>query len=294
MIQSLDEMAENTLRMMDGETVVSIDPKLLDGSFVADRIGENDEEYSGLREAISRSGQSTPILIRPHPDTTGRYMIVFGHRRAKVAMDLGINVRAVIRSLADIEHVIAQGQENTARADLSFIEKALFARKLINSGMTKDTVKSALTIDDTLLSRMLSVADTVPETVLSAVGAAKGVGRDRWEELKKLVQVPVNAERANQFVASEAFGSMQTDEGFNLLLNHLKTAKKLKKASPVSKTKAWAPNDRSVNVKLQNNGKTATIALSAANGSRFAEFITDRLDDLYQAFLKSGDNGTGD
>ena len=57
-------------------------------------------------------------------------MIVFGHRRARVARDLGINVRAVVKPLADIEHVIAQGQENTARADLSFIEKSLFARKL--------------------------------------------------------------------------------------------------------------------------------------------------------------------
>ena len=57
-------------------------------------------------------------------------MIVFGHRRAKVARDLGINVRAVVKPLADIEHVIAQGQENTARADLSFIERALFAQKL--------------------------------------------------------------------------------------------------------------------------------------------------------------------
>ena len=150
MMQSLDELAENSVRMLDGETVVAIDPKDLDVSFIADRIGEDDEEYLQLRQAIRTSGQSTPILVRPHPHDVGRYMIVFGHRRAKVARDLGINVRAVVKRLADIEHVIAQGQENTARADLSFIEKSLFARKLIESGMTKDTVKSALTVDDTL------------------------------------------------------------------------------------------------------------------------------------------------
>ena len=65
-------------------------------------------------------------------------MIVFGHRRAKVARDLGDAVRAVVKPLADIDHVIAQGQENTARADLSFIEKSLFAG-IIESGMTKET-----------------------------------------------------------------------------------------------------------------------------------------------------------
>ncbi|MGO4841659.1 ParB/RepB/Spo0J family partition protein, partial [Rhizobiaceae sp. 2RAB30] len=111
MLQSLDEMAENTLRMLDGETIVSLDPADLDGSFVADRIGENDEEYTQLREAIERSGQASPILVRPHPNDDGRYMIVFGHRRAKVARELGIQVKAVIKPLADLEHVIAQGQE---------------------------------------------------------------------------------------------------------------------------------------------------------------------------------------
>ena len=230
MMQSLDELAENSIRMLDGETVVSLDPSDLDGSFIADRIGEDDDAYLELREAIRHSGQSTPILVRPHPDDPRRYMIVFGHRRAKVARELGFKVRAIIKPLADIEHVLAQGQENTARADLSFIEKALFARKLMDSGMTKETVKSALTIDDTLLSRMISVVDTVPAIVLEAVGAAKGVGRDRWEELKKLVQITGNAAKAIEFIGSKDF-KVGTQEGFNLLLNHIKASKSRKRPS---------------------------------------------------------------
>lgn len=288
MIQSLDEMAENTLRMLDGETVVSLDPSHLDGSFVADRLGEDDEEYRQLREAIRRAGQSTPILVRPHPDDTARYMIVFGHRRAKVAKDLGITVRAVIKPLADIEHVIAQGQENTARADLSFIEKALFALKLLSSGMTKDIVKSALTIDDTLLSRMTSVAETIPETVLDALGAAKGVGRDRWEELKKLVLVPACAARAAEFVGSAEFKTArEKDDGFNVLLGHLKAVNKPKKARTASTPKAWAPIDKSVSVSVTKTPKKALIAVEAADGLRFADFITGQLDSLYEAFRTS-------
>ncbi|GAA2884634.1 ParB family chromosome partitioning protein [Aminobacter niigataensis] len=285
MIQSLDEMAENSLRMFGGETVVSLDPALLDGSFVADRIGEDDEEYKQLREAIRRSGQSTPILVRPHPDDAGRYMIVFGHRRAKVAKDLGFSVRAVIKPLADIEHVVAQGQENTARADLSFIEKALFARKLLDSGMTKDTVKSALTIDDTLLSRMSSVAETIPETVLDAVGAAKGVGRDRWEELKKIVQIPANAIKAVEVVGTEGFAAAQAnDEAFNFLLNFLKSSKRSKKAKTAAKPNVWAPDDNLVCVSVNKTPKKAVIAVEAADGIRFADFITGQLDSLYEAF----------
>lgn len=294
MMQSLDELAENSVRMLDGDTVVAIDPRDLDDSFVADRINEDDEDYRQLREAIRTSGQSTPILVRPHPRDTGRYMIVFGHRRAKVARDLGINVRAVVKPLADIEHVIAQGQENTARADLSFIEKALFGRRLIESGMTRDTAKSALSVDDTLLSRMLSVAETVPEAVLSAVGAAKGVGRDRWEELKKLVQFPTNAARAIEFVGDEEFASGQTKgEGFNLLLSHLKSSKKSKKPK-VAPPKAWAPADKSVSVAIKGTPKRASIIVEAPHGLRFAEFITGQLDGLYEAFRKQDKETVGD
>ena len=151
-----------------------------------------------VRDAIKENGQSTPILVRPHPQRDGRYMIVFGHRRASVARELGVPVRAVVKNIEDIAHIIAQGQENTARANLSFIEKALFAKKLLGMGQSKDTIKSALMIDDTLLSRMLSVAETIPPAVVEAIGAAKSVGRDRWEELKKLVMDPASAELASR------------------------------------------------------------------------------------------------
>lgn len=288
MMQSLDELAENSVRMLDGETVVSLDPNDLDGSFVTDRIGEDDEEFRQLREAIRKTGQSTPILVRPHSSLDGRYMIVFGHRRAKAARDLGINVRAVVKPLADIEHVIAQGQENTARADLSFIEKALFAQKLTTSGMTKETVKSALTVDDTLLSRMLSVAETVPGAVLKALGAAKGIGRDRWEELKKLVLIPANTTKAIEFVGSEEFAAGQTkEEGFNLLLGHLKSSKKLIKRKAVPSLKVWAPVDKSVRVTTKSRPKGFSLDLSEEDAKLFGQWISSNLDSLYEAFRKS-------
>lgn len=288
MMHSLDELAENAARMLDGGTVISLDPNELAGSFIADRIGEDDEDYRLLREAIRKTGQSTPILVRPHPENPGRYMIVFGHRRAKVARELGIEVRAILKPLADIEHVIAQGQENTARADLSFIEKALFARKLIESGMTKETVKSALTIDDTLLSRMLSVAEIVPTTVLDAVGAAKGIGRDRWEELKKLVQVPAAANKAVEFVRTDEFAASQvTEQGFNTLLSHLKSSARARKPKTNPAHNAWAPEDRAVSVVAKARGKGFSLDLADKEAKPFGQWITDNLESLYQAYRQS-------
>ncbi len=98
-VRSIEEMAENTKRLMDGETIVEIEPQLLDVSFAADRLSEDDDEFEALREAIKEQGQATPILVRPNPHNSERYMVVFGHRRARVAMDLGIRVKAVVKNL---------------------------------------------------------------------------------------------------------------------------------------------------------------------------------------------------
>ncbi|MGV1760586.1 plasmid partitioning protein RepB [Rhizobium sp. A22-96] len=294
MMQSLDEMAENSLRLLEGDTVVSLDPELLDASFVADRIGDDMDDYVQLREAIRQSGQSTPILVRPHPDDAGRYMIVFGHRRARAAREIGIPVRAVVKAIEDIAHVIAQGQENTARSDLTFIEKSLFARKLIANGMSKDIVKASLTIDDTLLSRMLSVADTVPDVVLEAVGAAKGVGRDRWEELKKLVLAPAESQRATEFVETDTFKTSPDGERFNVLLNELKTVKKPKRPAALPSVRQFDVAAKSVAVTTRSSGKNFTIALSSKDASKFGAFVSDQLEALYRAFQDQQQSKAGD
>ncbi|MDE2017872.1 MAG: plasmid partitioning protein RepB, partial [Hyphomicrobiales bacterium] len=207
MIQSIEEMAENAKRMMEGEAIVALDTGLIDASFVADRMEDDPAEFALFRDGIAKDGQLQPVLVRPHPQAVGRYMVVFGHRRVRAARELGIGVRAVVKNVEAIAHVIAQGQENSRRSNLSFVEKALFAKKLRDMGQGKETVKSALGVDDTLLSRMLAVADGVPTKLVDAIGAAKGVGRDRWEELKKRVLKPADAEKALVIAAEPGFAA---------------------------------------------------------------------------------------
>lgn len=289
MMLSIDEMAENAKKMLAGETIVELDVAVLDHSFVADRIENDDEDYTNLREAIREHGQSTPILVRPHPQLKGRYMIVFGHRRARVAEELGVPVRAVIKNLEDIAHIVAQGQENTARANLSFIEKALFAKKLLDMGQRKETIKSALTIDDTLMSRMLSVAETIPAPVIEAVGAAKAVGRDRWEELKKQVKQPKNAEAAILIVRSEEFRSKDATDRFNYLLVQLKAGGR-KPRNPARghiESASWEPEDKTVAASYRNAGNSFSLSLKSKNAGEFGRYISSNLDSLYRAFRET-------
>ncbi len=284
MTRSIEELAENSRRMLDGEVVASIGVDLIDGSFVSDRIDQDDEDYLQLRDAIAGQGQSTPILVRPHPKAEGRFMIVYGHRRARVARELGWPVRAVVKNMEDIAHIVAQGQENSARANLSFIEKTLFAKKLLDMGQGKDTIKTALSVDDSLLSRMLSVAETVPAPVIDAIGAAKGVGRDRWEDLKKVLASPAKAQQAIDIVSTETFTAKDGTARFDYLLAEVRAGKtSIKTRKPATPTH-WSAPDHAVEATYKRAGKGFTLSLSSKAGVDFGDFISSNLARLYAEF----------
>ena len=285
-INSIDELAERADKLLEGETVIEIDPDEIDDSFIRDRIEDSPEEFQDLLGAIRDHGQNSPILVRPHPSKTGRYMVVFGHRRVKAARQLGRKVRAVVKAMQDRDHVVAQGQENSARANLSFIEKAMFAAKLnqLNYDNDSATALAALSIDKATLSKMLSVAN-LPTALLNAMGGARNVGRDRWYELKQLLEKPATLEKALTFIEEADLAPLDSDGRFSALMAHLKTQKKSAKAKPAARN--WAPSDRAVSVDIKSDGRNYTLALKARDAVGFGEFISANLDALYDDFRQS-------
>jgi ParB family chromosome partitioning protein len=286
MMMSIDELADSAKRVVAGEVIVELDPQRIDASFVGDRLGDDEEEFSTLKEAIRSQGQSTPILVRPHPDDSTRYMVVFGHRRLRAARELGVQVRAVVKDVEAIAHVILQGQENSARANLTFIERAIFARRLQDAGQTKDTIKAALSVDDTLLSRMLSVVDIVPPSVLEALGPCKGVGRDRWEELKKWLLRPTVLEGALKLAQTGDLQSLPSSERFERLIAQLRQMTRSPKSAHrvAQPPRVWQADDESVKVELRRTAKAFEISLGSTQAKAFGEFISESLDELYRAF----------
>lgn len=278
-MQSFEELSKSS--------VVDLDPELVDTSFVSDRLDDDDEAFQELLAAIRERGQDSPVLVRPHPETSGRFQTVFGHRRVKVARQLGRPVRAVVKRMGDEDHVIAQGQENAARANLSFIERTLFADRILKRGHSPDTVKSALALDDTTFSKMRSVTSNIPEQIILAVGAAKSIGRDRWWQLAKFMEHPGAATRAGDYMASADFAQLDSDGRFARLFDFLSAAAKRPRAPLTSQEKAWAPRDKSVRAKITDTGKVFTLALKSKDASPFGAFIADRLDQLFEAFRES-------
>lgn len=165
---------------LQARALMEIDAELIDAGGVHDRLEADPAEDAALQASIAEYGQQVPVLVRPHPEAEGRYQIVYGRRRVAALRALKQPVKALIRQLDDRDLVIAQGQENTARRELSFIEKASFARQMTRAGYDRKTVGDTLAMDKTLVSRVLSVADRVPEGLIAAIGAAPSVGRERW------------------------------------------------------------------------------------------------------------------
>jgi ParB family chromosome partitioning protein len=289
-VRSIEDLAENAKRLMDGEAIVEIDPAMLDGSFVSDRLSDNDEEYLELRQAIREQGQMTPVLVRPNPADRQRYMVIFGHRRVKVAQELGLKVKAVVKSVDDITSVIAQGQENSARSNLSFIERAYFARNLLEAGMSKDVIRSALGVDEALLSKMLSVADVVAPGLMKTLGACKRIGRDKWLSLRQLLLNPAYADVALAYTGKAEFEALPQDDRFDALHAYLKrykvrsTAKTPQKASSPQR---WTASDSAVALVMNAKPRKVAIELTSAEAKPFAEWLSTRMDRLYDEYRRT-------
>lgn len=295
-VRSIEDLAENTKKLMEGEVIVELDPRLLASSPVADRLSDAGEEYQELKQAIREVGQTTPILVRPIGDGK-RYVVVFGHRRRRVAEELGIPVKAVVKKLDDITSAIAQGQENSARSNLSFIERAYFAQNLITAGMTKEVVRSSLAIDEAMLSKMLGVIEVVPEAVIKVVGASKKIGRDKWLSLRQLLLAPALLRAATERSASPDFLAIPEDKRFDGLHDHLKryrTKSAAKLPKPVASSKEWMAGDNSLSFTMNAKSKKVAIELSNAEAKPFGDWLSSRIERLYEEYRRSKPESNGE
>lgn len=174
-----------------------IDPCSIRMSAVVDRIDPS-EGLEDLISSISEHGQKVPVLVRRIQD--GSLEIVYGRRRLLACRELGQKVRATVMEMTSEEALIAQGVENNARQDPSFIERALFVAGIIRElGKTDESRKNAQTvayralqIDESLVSRMNRIATGIPVELIQAIGPAHGVGRRVWEKLFKLCEKDIS------------------------------------------------------------------------------------------------------
>lgn len=174
---------------VDAHHVWELDPATIIDDRMADRLDPAD--VHDLRDAIEANGQTVPILVRRHPVQADRYLLVYGRRRLEAirGSEKVTRVRALVATLDDDSALRAQISENMARRDLSYIEKALFAQELVNSGFgTQSQVAEVLTVTKSSISMALAIVEKVGADLARAIGPAHGIGRPKWEALGKAVE----------------------------------------------------------------------------------------------------------
>ncbi|MBA9033222.1 plasmid partitioning protein RepB [Rhizobium leguminosarum] len=277
--EKMERASELERQLATGQTIIELDPGLIDASFVSDRLAIDAAELAQLVEQIREHGQQVPILVRPHPETRGRYQVAYGHRRLAAAREIGIRVRAVVRDLTDGQLVVSQGQENSARTNLSYIERALFASRLEERSFGRDVIMAALGVDKAALSRMLIVIRQVPLGLVNAIGAAPDIGRRRWLELGERLE-KADVEKIIAELSADDARKISSDERFQRALV-LATKKTAAPKPAVAKTQVTG-----VPVMIKKTVTGATFVFDGKIAPGFDQFVQERLKVLFQEFNK--------
>ncbi len=270
-----------------GGSVRELDPSLIDPSPYPDRLPDDDAaSFEAFRRSIESEGQKVPIQVRKHPSSPGRYQIVYGHRRWLAAVQLNRPVRALEVEISDLDLVLAQGIENAARQDLTWIERALFASRMDDAGIKPRHIYAALSIEDAELARMRSVYRIVPADIIEAIGRAPKIGRPRWLEFAKTVAGDAGTlDALRAALVRKGDGAETSDQRFQRALNVIKPASTgRREPTPItdnSGTKLGA---------LSISSKEVRISAEGALGIEFLKFIEAELPALTERFAGLREN----
>lgn len=277
---------------LKARAVLELDPHLIDAGGVTDRLEHDEADHARLMASLRTYGQQVPILVRPHPEAPGRYQIVYGRRRVLALRDLGHPVRALVRDLDDFALVMAQGQENTARRNLSFIEKTNFARQLVEAGYERSVACDAISVDKTLLSRMLSVSDRVPVALVEMIGAAPGIGRDRWLAFAdRLAARPLDLDEARDILAVSTLPP-GPDSRFETLDAWLTSRKLTAVNSRPASRETLHTSDGHPLAELTRRRGTLTLTLRSDGLDGFENWLASHLADIHTTWQERREPGS--
>lgn len=191
-IKEADDLRER-LKDFDGAAPVRLlDPKLIRPSRWANRHEDSftSPEFEELKNEIeSAGGNVQPIRVRPvlngsTPAAQGgaMYEVVFGHRRHRACLDLGIEVRTLIEDASDQELFEAMERENRGRKNLSAWEQGCMYRKALDEGLYPSLRKLAegVKVDVSLVSKSVALA-RLPDAVVAAFPSPLDI-QFRWAQ----------------------------------------------------------------------------------------------------------------
>lgn len=186
-------------------------------------------QFESLKRDIEHAGGNVqPILVRPIPGETDQFEVVFGHRRHRACLDLGLPVLAMVESspISDLALFAAMDRENRERADLSAYEQGVMYRRALDGGLFPSArrLAEALGVSHTWVNSVLTVAD-LPQAILECFRSplevqyrhAKALGEalaaDRKTVLRRAERLRQHARRLAPGAVVEALVRAESSAG---------------------------------------------------------------------------------
>jgi ParB family chromosome partitioning protein len=137
---------------------------------------------------------------------------------------------------------------------------------------------ASLAVDKTELSRLISVARTIPSEVLEAVGSAPKTGRRRWIELADRLKKHRWNVVLSQLLQDGHFLASTSDKRFQILFDALAPEHEHRTRG------GWTDEAGRQITTIDRSGSRFTLSFDEKVAPAFGEFILKQLPELYRAF----------
>ena len=181
------------LKAFEGATPVRpLDPATVRPSRWANRheASFSNAAFDELKAEIEAAGGNVqPVSVRPvaavlNGSTAGgvAYELVFGHRRHRACLELGLPLLAMVTELNDRELFETMERENRARKNLSAWEQGGMYKRALDEGLypSQRKLSESLGVDVSLVSKSLSLA-RLPDAVVMAFASPLEI-QFRWAQ----------------------------------------------------------------------------------------------------------------
>ena len=136
---------------------------------------------------------------------------------------------------------------------------------------------AALSTDKGDLSRYITVAKTIPQDVVQAIGPAGKAGRARWIALGE--KLSTGSAPIKRTLHSEEFKALDSDGRFAMLFNAL-TERRVSTAQP------WVTDRGQKAGQVEQKSDRVVLTIDERVVPEFGNYLAGRLDELYADFLK--------
>lgn len=281
---AVSSVAESIKRLGASSARDVLPDEIMESRF-SDRL-DVEEGLEDLVSSIERSGQQLPVLLRraPRGAPEGKlFEVIYGRRRIAACRKLGRAVRAHVTDFDDREALVAQGLENAARLENSFIERARFAAQLEAAGYQTADICETLGVDGSGLSRMRAVIRSVPEELIQAIGPAHQSGRRPWLRLGEILGT------GDAVAPPEAISMIEIQKGSDERLAGLVARLESGRKSPQKKPRQ-GPRQREISGKrlsLAIDQRRMTVKVTDKRARDFLPWLDERMDELYSEWLEN-------